>query len=151
VLCSGVTAEWSGMPGTARVFGTGCGNPALALVPVPNAAPTISTTAKVTLANIPSAVAFLALGWSRTSMGPFTLPLSLSGYGMSGCALLQSAETAGAPVSFTSAGNATYTLLLPNWTALIGVRSYLQAWALAPGVNAGNAIVSNGVEWTVGF
>jgi len=132
---------------TAATFGSGCG---LALVPIANARPTINTTAQVSLTNIPSSIAFVALGWSRTALGPFPLPLTLAGYGMPGCDLLQSAEGGAQPVTFTGTGTATYGLLLPNWSGLIGVHLFLQGWAFAPGANAGSAIVSNGLEWGIG-
>jgi hypothetical protein len=143
------TWEWTGSPGSASLFGQGCGSPPLALSPTAN--PTINTVATVTLSNIPSVVAFVALGWSRTSFGPFTLPLTLVTYGMPGCDLLQSAEAAAQPVTFTGASTATHSLPLPNWSGLVGLRVYLQGWAYAPGTNQGNTIVSNGIEWTIGF
>ena len=133
-----------------HTFGSGCGNPALDLAPILSARPTIGTTAQAALANIPSAVAFVALGWSRTAFGVSPLPLSLAGFGMPGCDLLQSAEAAAEPVTFTGTGSATFSLPLPNMTGLVGAQLYLQGWALAPGVNAGNTIVSNGVEWGIG-
>jgi hypothetical protein len=42
-------------------------------------------------------------------------------------------------------------LPLPNWSGLIGLHLYLQGWANAPGVNAGNTIVSNGIDWLIGY
>jgi hypothetical protein len=48
-------------------------------------------------------------------------------------------------------GTATYSLPLPNWSGLIGLHLYLQGWANAPGVNAGNTIVSNGIDWLIGY
>ena len=140
--------EWSGSyVSTAAAYGNGCG---LALSPI--ARPTINTTAQASLTNIPSTLAFVAIGWSRTSFGPhpFPLPLSLASYGMPGCELLQSADAAAQPVTFTGPGSAMFSLALPNWAGLIGLDLYLQGWAYAPGANAGNAIVSNGIEWGIG-
>lgn len=139
----------SGTPSIAAVYGAGCGNPALALTPA--ALPTIGTTARATLTNVPASLAFVALGWSRTAFGPYPLPLGLGGYGLTGCDLLQSAEAAAQPVAFTGAGTANYNLPLPNLSGLIGLRVYLQGWAYAPGVNVASTIVSNAIEWTVGL
>lgn len=144
------TWYWVGGSGAASTFGNGCGSPALTLSLVANARPVINTTASATLANIPSSLAFVALGWSNTAFGPFALPLTLAGYGLPGCSLLTSSEFSALPVTFTGPGTATFDLPLPNINALIGLHVYLQAWANAPGANAGDLIVSNGVEWVIG-
>jgi hypothetical protein len=146
--------EWEGLQapqGSASLFGTGCGSPVLSLSPVANARPAINATAQATLSNIPGSLAFVALGWSRTLVGPFALPFPLVGYGMSGCFMLQSSEVAAQPVAFVGPGSATYGVALPNWSGLLGLRVYLQGWAVAPGANPGNAIVSNGLEWVIGY
>jgi len=147
------TWEWdSQYLAYARTFGAGCGSPVLDLAPVANARPVIGTTGQAALTNIPSppAIAFVALGWSRTTSGGFSLPLSLAGFGMPGCDLLQSAEAAANPTTATGPGTATFSLPLPGITGLIGVHLYLQGWAVAPGTNSGNAIVSNGIHWRIG-
>lgn len=150
----GETWEWDnpyiGFPGTTTTFGAGCGSPALGLAPVANARPIINATAQVDLTNIPSSLAFVALGWSRTSIGPFALPLSMASWGMTACDLLQSSEFAAQSVTFTSSSTATFGTPLPNIRGLIGLHIYLQAWAYAPGVNPGHTIVSNGIEWAIG-
>jgi len=148
----GDTWEWNVIPGSAFAYSSGCGNPALSLSPVANARPALGATAQATLTNIPSPLAFVALGWSNTTAGPFPLPFPLVWYGMPGCYMLQSCEAAAQPVSFTGGpSTATYSLSLPNWAGLIGLHLYLQGWANAPGANAGNAIVSNGLEWVIGY
>ena len=116
----------------------------------PAARPIIGSTAQVGMSNIPSALAFLAVGFSSAVVGPFALPLPLGGYGMPGCYLLQSAENAAFPVAYSGSSTATFSLQLPNWFGLIGLQLYLQGWAVAPGVNPGYTIVSNGVEWAIG-
>jgi hypothetical protein len=133
------------------IFGTGCGNPALVLASIATARPILSMTAQASLANIPSSVAFVSLGWSRFAMGPVALPLTLAGIGMPGCDLLQSADAAALPVTSTGAGTATFNLPIPNWSVLVGLDVYLQGWAWAPGANSGNAIVSNGLEWRISY
>jgi hypothetical protein len=134
---------------TSLVYGTGCGAPALTLVPDPGAPPRINHTAQAALGNIPSASAFVALGLSRAVFGGIPLPMSLGGLGMPGCDLLQSAEALAWPVTQTGPGTATFSASVPNLTALVGMHLYLQAWAIAPGANAANAIVSNGVDWLI--
>lgn len=147
----GATWEWAGATGTAATFGAGCGSPPLDLAPVASSPPNIFSTARAQITNSPSALTGVAVGWSRTTYGPFTLPLTLAGYGMPGCFMLQSTELAALPVVFTGPRTAVYSLQLPNWGGLIGLHLNLQAWSVAPGVNPGNTIVSNGLEWVVGY
>lgn len=134
---------------TAVPYGNGCGSPALVLSPVANARPIIGTTAQASLSNIPSTLAFVAGGWSQTQLGTFTLPLSLASYGMPGCDLLQSTD-ASAPVVISASGTGPFSLPVPNSSGLLGLKLYLQGWAYAPGANAGDMIVSNGIEWVIG-
>jgi hypothetical protein len=146
----GDTWMWrGGLVASANAFGAGCGNPALTLVPVVGSLPRIGTTPQVTLANVPSNIVFVALGSSSTALGPVSLPLSLAQFGMPGCDLLQSSEVS-LPATLTGATTASYSLQLPNLGALIGFVVYLQGWAVAPGANAGNTIVSNGAQWLIG-
>ena len=144
-----------GLPGpagssAAMTYGVGCGDPALTLTPVALAPPVLGSTAQVVLSEIPSSLAFMALGWSDSTFGSFSLPLDLGSYGMPGCDLLQSTEHAAIAVTWTTPTTATYSLPLPNWSSLIGVRLYLQGWANAPGANTASVIVSNGVAWVIG-
>ena len=139
----------SNIASTAATFGTGCGIPALDLSPIANAGPIINTTAQAAVNNVPSPFAFVALGGSRTAIGPFPLPLSLSGFGMPGCDLLQSFD-ASLPTAPTGPGTATFSLPIPNLPNLMGLHLYLQGWAIAPGVNPASVIVSNGIDWGVG-
>lgn len=143
----GDTWEWL-VSSTAAAFGIGCGAPFLDMSSLANALPTINTTAQARLTNIPSSLAFVALGWSRTALGPFVLPIPLAG--MPGCEVLQSSEAAALPVTPNGHGAATFNLTIPNWPVLIGVHVYLQGWAYAPGANSGNTIVSNGLDWGIG-
>jgi hypothetical protein len=144
----GDTWEWNGVNASASAYGTGCGSPALTISP--GALPRINTTAQALLANIPFSLAFVCLGWSNTTTGLFPLPLSLASFGLPGCLLQQSNEGGSLPVTSTGLGTATFSVLLPNNTGLLGLRVYLQGWAIAPGYNPGNAIFSNGLEWLIG-
>lgn len=82
--------------------------------------------------------------------GTFALPLSLAGWGLPGCFLLQSAEVAAISTTQTSPGSATFSMVLPNWSGFIGLDLHLQGWAYAPGVNPGHTVVSNGLTWGIG-
>jgi len=138
--------ELGGPIATATPFGSGCGNPPLAISPVSSAAPRIGDTAQASLSNIPSAVAFVSLGLSR-----FLFPPSLASYSGPGCDLWQSANAPAEPVALVGPGAGTFSLAIPSWTSLIGMHLYLQGWAPAPGMNAGNLIVSNGLDWLIGY
>ena len=136
----------------AASYGAGCGTTALAIAPATGALPVVGTTAVTEMDNIPPASlgAFVAIGWSNALAGPFPLPFSMAQYGMPGCDLLQSAEIAASPAAATGPVTASYSLSIPNLADLIGAHLYLQGWANAPGENAGNMILSNGLAWTIG-
>lgn len=145
------TWEWRGSTvHSASVFGNGCGNPPIAIAPSLASPPIIGGVARANMSNVHSSLAFVSLGLSRASLGPFALPLSLVGYGMPGCEMLQSADVAAAPATITGAGTASYSMAIPNWIGLIGLRIYLQGWAPDPGVNPGGLVASNALEWIIG-
>ncbi|MFY9343405.1 MAG: kelch repeat-containing protein [Planctomycetota bacterium] len=137
--------------GAAAAFGTGCGSPVFTIAPELAAPPTIGTTAQALLTNAPSPLTFVAIGWSNTSAGPFQLPIPLIGYGMPGCYLLQSTEVLGEPTTTTGPGTATYALPVPLLASLIERHIYLQGWTVAPGANPAGIIVSNGLDWHIGY
>ena len=153
VLLQAVTTwEWyDPAPGTSVVYGSGCGSPALTLVPDVSSQPTIGTSAQALVSNAPSSLVFVAIGWSRTNAGPFQLPVPLDGYGMTGCQMLQSTDVLGQPTAATGPTSAAFSLPLPFQFSLIDVHVYLQAWAVAPGMNPANIIVSNGLDWLIGY
>jgi hypothetical protein len=149
----GDTWRWrGGLVATASTFGAGCGNPALTLTPVSGSPPRIGTTARVAVANVPSNIAFVALGTSRTARGTASLPMSLAQFGLPGCDLLQSADAI-LPAVMTGPTAADFSSPLPNLGALIGMPVYLQGWAISASADANNwasSIVSNGVHWLLG-
>lgn len=144
-------AEVLASPSSATAFGNGCGTPALSLSPVPTALPSIGTTALASLANTPSPLVFVAVGWSKTVAGPFLLPLPLDGFGMTGCLMLQSTEVLGLQALVTGPTTASFGVGIPSLSSLIGLHLYLQGWALAPGMNPAGVITSNGLDWGIGF
>jgi len=137
-------------PATATPYGTGCGIPPLSLSPVTNSNPIINTTALAQVLNVPSMLAFVSFGWSRTAAGSIPLPLALDSFGAPGCHLLQSGEALVLPTTITGLTSATFSFPIPNISGLVGAQIYLQGWAPAPGYNAAGLITSNGLEWVVG-
>jgi hypothetical protein len=133
----------------AVAYGNGCGSPSLTLAVPPNSVPALGAVARIDLQNVPSTFAHVTMGWSRTRFGYYPLPLTLDGFGMTGCQLLQSSEFS-APALPTGAGSGVFDLAIPNWGGLLGIRLHLQAWSPAPGANAAGVIASNGVEWAIG-
>lgn len=138
-----------GSSAQATPYGSGCGQPLLAMAPGHLSLPIIGRSASVGLSGIPGAIAFMALGWSRAMMGPFPLPMALAGFGMPGCDLLQSSEVAALPL-IGAGQQMTYSLAIPAWSGLIGQTLFLQGWAPAPGANSGGTITSNAIEWRIG-
>ncbi len=134
----------------AGTYGGGCGQPPLHLVPDPAARPILGTTAGVDLQFAPLS-AFVALGWSRSRMGPEVLPYSLAPFGMPGCDLWTSAQTSAQPVTSLGAGTARCDVSLPNLPAVVGIEVFLQAWGFDATANAAGIVVSNGVFWRVGL
>jgi hypothetical protein len=142
---------WSSTTGaTATAYGTGCGVPPLVMTPDASSPPVLGQVGRTTITNTPSSVGAMALGLSNQMFGPFLLPVTLAGVGMPGCDLLQSAELLGGPVSPTSPATAAFALALPTDASLLDLHIYLQAYFFAPGANALQVVVSNGVDWRLG-
>jgi hypothetical protein len=143
------TWEWGGpsQVATTRTFGTGCG---LSIAPATSSRPLLATAQLTDVTGIPSGSAFMAVGLSNTSVGPFALPLALDGFGLTGCHLYHDCIDFAEPCAPTGPGAARHSISVPNSTGLLGLRVYLQAWAPAPAVNPASQINSNAIELTVG-
>jgi hypothetical protein len=137
--------------GSGSPYGNGCGAPALALSQVLSSQPRLNSTAVARVTNLPSPVGVMAVGFSKQFYGPFLLPLVLNGLGMPGCQLLHSADVFGESLAFLSSTTANYSLAIPNTQSLVGAHVYLQAFAVAPGMNAREIIASNGLDWNIGL
>ena len=135
---------------SATAYGAGCGSPALGFVPDSNGRPLLGQTASATIVNAPTPVAAVAIGASNQFFGPFALPVTLAGIGMPGCDLWQSADILGLGTSPLTPSTLSFSLAIPNAPSLIGLHLYLQAYALAPGVNPLQIIISNGIDWSLG-
>jgi len=137
-------------PATATSYGSGCGSPALSFIPDATGRPLLGQVALATIANAPTQVVGVALGWSNQYYGPFALPVTLAGIGMPGCDLLQSADILGLGTSPLTPSTLSFSLSIPNVPGLIGLHLYLQAYAFAPGANPLQIIISNGIDWRLG-
>jgi hypothetical protein len=136
---------------TAQPYGSGCGAPALQFTPDPQALPVIGGTARATVANVPAGTAFVALGTSDTEAAGMPLPLDLGPFGMPGCSLWQSADLALLwPTTPGAAATATFTMDVPDELWLVGMDVYAQAWAPAPGANAGGLVTSDAIAFRIG-
>jgi hypothetical protein len=140
----------SDIPAQATSYGQGCGSPALTLAPDANRRPVLGHVGRVTISQAPTALAGIAMGWSNTLAFPIPLPLDLSAFGLPGCYLWQSLDVFGLPANATSASTLQFDYAIPTSPSLIGGHAYLQAYCYAPGVNPGDMVLSNGVDWVVG-
>jgi len=100
------------------------------------------------LANLPQSAGFLLLGWSNTQAGAISLPFELGSVGMPGCF----ARVAPDAVHLLAGTNqaATFTLPVPNLSALIGSSFYAQGYAIDPAANLAGLVPGNAVQITVG-
>ncbi|MGK0201925.1 MAG: hypothetical protein ACI89X_003766 [Planctomycetota bacterium] len=136
------------VPAVATNYGAGCGTPPLTFST--SSAPIIGDTATATITNVTSPIAGVALGWNDDFYGPFSLPVTLGGIGMPGCYLLHSADSFGLGGTMVNPTTMEFSLALPNVPAIIGTHAYLQAYSVAPGMNALQLIASNGIDWQFG-
>ncbi|MFT4840994.1 MAG: hypothetical protein ACJAUC_003549 [Planctomycetota bacterium] len=134
---------------SATTYGAGCGTPALDLSPTSN--PIFGTTAGAMIANAPTSLAGVMMGWSDTALaGLLLLPLPLGFIGMPGCSLIQSNEVFGLPATPVTASTLQFEYAIPTQASLLGEHVYLQAYCFAPGANAAQVIASNGIDWLIG-
>lgn len=143
------TSLLTATPSSATVVGSGCGSPPLSLTPQPIAPPVVGATARATIANAPTAACLVAAGFNTFRVGAYLLPLALDPFGMPGCVLRHSMDAVDLPTAAVGSGF-EYALQLPNQLSLLGVTVRLQAYALAPGVNPAQTIVSNRLDWRIG-
>jgi hypothetical protein len=135
---------------SATPFGTGCGTPALSLVADTTRPPRLGQTARATMNSAPSQVAGMALGFSNQVANGNPLPMSLASFGMPGCSQYVSTEFASFGLTPLGASSLQYSFAIPNLSPLLGFSLHLQGYAHAPGANAIEAVVSNGLTWTIG-
>lgn len=138
-------------PASYVPFGGGCagGTGAPVLVADPNSLPWIGHAFVRVVDNLPPASpAFVIAGFSNTSWGGGSLPLSLQALGMPGCLLLVAPDVV---LAMTTVGTSAHlTLNIPNNSALLGLSFYDQSLVLDAQANPFGAVVSNGAIATVG-
>ena len=134
-----------GTPATATAYGTTCG-PHL----TPVGRPVIGGSGTIDIANCPTLIGGVSIGWSNQTFGPFPLPVTLAGIGMLGCTLLHSADVFGLPVTPQGSFSLWFTQAIPNDVNLIGRHAYLQAYVFAPGFNALGLVATQGIDWMFG-
>jgi len=131
-------------------FGTGCpgslGVPALAASA--NSLPIPGNTFFATLSNLPLNAGVVAAGFSNTVTGPFTLPLSLTQFGLAGCTLY--VDPAVTQFLVGTGNQATWSLTLPNNPGLLSLRAYAQGFSLDPTANTAGLSVSNARRLVIG-
>ena len=136
-------------PSQATTYGAGCGTPPLGFFPTAN--PVIGTTAGALITNAPTLAAGVTMGWSDTHVnGLPILPYDLAALGLPGCNLLHSNDAFGLPTAPLTASTLQFDFAIPFSPSLLSAHVYTQAFAFAPGVNAAQVVVSNGVDWLIG-
>lgn len=151
---SGPVAETWVLDGNAAeqfTLGIGCGSPPLTLTESLPGRPVIGQTAELDITFAPLGIAFLTIGTRLDWFGGFPLPVLLDGFGMPGCSIQHSTDLYSAWFApSVGATTARASVAIPNDLAYLGVPLYLQAWAPAPGANAGALLVSNSLRWRFG-
>lgn len=131
-------------------YGAGCGQPVLQVASYNGSRPLLGSTFLVDIAPVASGAAFMSIGFSREMYGPFALPLPLDGIGMTGCLLHHDFAIPLMGCPMVGPATARFALALPASQQFLGLTAYLQAAALAPGINPAGLIASNGVEFEIG-
>jgi hypothetical protein len=142
--------SWPSLPASAVTFGAGCGSPPLTLTTPASEPPVIGQSAGALMTNVPTQLAYVAAGWSNTFSWPVALPFDLTQVGLTGCALLQSSDVLGLTLTPSVPGVLCLSLPIPFNPYLLGMRIFLQGYAYAPGLNPASAVLSNGLDWTIG-
>ncbi len=138
--------------GETSTFGTGCGGasgvPSLSLTGIPE----IGRTVTVQVGGLhPTAATFGAflIGFSNASWNGNPLPLSLAGFGMTGCTLHVRPDITNSTAIFF--GTAVMPVAIPNTTAYVGTNVYFQHLALdSTATNSVGAVASNAGRLFVG-
>jgi hypothetical protein len=94
--------------------------------------------------------ATLLLGLSNQTWGAVPLPFGLDFLGMTGCSLLVSADfvlTSG----ISAAGEAAWSIALPEDRGLLNAHFYGQILAPDPGVTPAGFVVSRGLDVAIGW
>ncbi|MFO1078767.1 MAG: PKD domain-containing protein [Planctomycetota bacterium] len=130
-------------------FGPGCPGTLGTSHLTANSLPVIGTTMHVTVDNLPTNVAIMMTGLSKTNWLLGALPFDLGVYGATGCNLRVSPDAN--LLLLGAAGSAVWPFNIPNGTGLIGLNLYNQAVVLSPGTNAAGAVGSDAAGMMIGL
>ena len=149
-----ISDPWIGriVPGV-RLYGSGCGSPALSVQADPVTTPAIGATFGLTVSGITATSLFslMAIGFSKTTIGAFSLPLPLDGIGMPGCWLYNdTAHRLGEFCTPTGVGSSRFDLALPLQPTLVGLHVYFQPWIFDSTANPTGVLTGNGADVTLG-
>jgi len=136
----------------AQTFGVGCpgSNGLVPFGPGIGALPWLGTSFSLEGTNAPPlGVGIVIIGFSDSLHQGVALPAPLDFVGMRGCSLLVSIEITEL-VFADGAGAFAHPLQIPNDLIWRGFQAYAQAWVVDPPANAGGAITTNGVAFTIG-
>ena len=136
-----VRGSGSVVPHVVACSGSGAQAPRLTTDRAPSLGVTLGLELAQLGANLPGV---LFVGVDNKNFGPFTLPLPLDALGFANCFLAQTPIADGAFVANAS-GSTTVAFPYPNLGALRGVPIFWQGFVVAPGANAGGALLTNGV------
>jgi hypothetical protein len=135
--------------GSYVALGNGCAGSLPAAQLIATGVPRIGTTFHVDVYRLPTDVAFLFTGASRTTSTFGPLPLDATPFGMPGCTAYASTDA----ISFLAGagGVAGWQLAVPNSIAFVGAVFYQQVLVLDPAApNALGAVLSDAMQATVG-
>ncbi|MEZ6036527.1 MAG: kelch repeat-containing protein [Planctomycetota bacterium] len=148
-----VSDPWIGrIAPNVTIYGTGCGAPPLAVQDDPATSPVLGTTFTLQVSNIPSSSLFtlMSIGYSKTTLGSFSLPVPLDGLGMPSCWLNQdTGYRLGEFCAQTGVGTAAFDIPLPMQPTLVGYHLYCQPWIFDPTVNALGVQTGNAADVTI--
>ena len=136
--------------GSAKPFGLGCLGSNGKLTLSVSGDPEIGRTQWFRMDNgLPQSVALLLIGFSKTSWGPFRLPLDLNSFGATGCKLYTSPDII---LAFPTGQRGTITVPLrhPANPVYLGLRFFTQFFCLDSKANAWGATYSNAVATLLG-
>ena len=130
-------------------FARGCAGTMPVSTQTATSRPVLGTTLNVNVNNLPTDVAIMALGLSRTTSPFGPLPLDLTPFGAPGCRAHVSPD-----VTFFltgSGGTATWSFALPNTPSLACIPFYAQHVVFDPTANAFGAVLGDAAAGITGI
>lgn len=132
-----------GATSTYVSFAHGCAGSRPASQLIPRDTPRIGRGMQINILDAPTNFAIMAFGWSRTPG-----PIDFSPVGMPGCSFHVAPD---ATILLGGANRVVpFSLSIPSWSGLVGMRFCNQALVLDPAANAAGAVLSDAAEGTIG-